>query len=89
MSPVRLHGVSYSREAWRVAYSYASKGKPPDAKFEKRMEKLGVSRSDAYALYRAIRFTPWEIEFVEKGIKKFEPKIAVALEEAQTRTQKP
>lgn len=87
MSPVRLHGVSYPKEAWRIAYSYAGKGKPPDSKFEKRMKKLGVSRSDAYALYRAIRYTPWEIEFVEESVKKSEPKVAIALgEEVQAKT---
>jgi hypothetical protein len=44
MSPVRLHGISYPKEAWRIAYAYAGKGKPPDYKFEKQMKKLGVSQ---------------------------------------------
>lgn len=71
--------------AWRLAYSYAGKGKAPDSNFEKRMKKLGVSRSDAYELYRAILYSPREIEFIERGRAKPETKIALAIEEeAQT-----
>jgi len=81
MSPVRFHGKSYSKKAWRLAYSYAGKGKEPDANFEKRMKKLGVSRSDAYELYRAILYSPREIEFIEKRKAKPEAKFALAIKE--------
>lgn len=88
MPPVKLGELSYSKKAWRIAYSYASKGKPPDSKFEKRMKKCGVSRSDAYELYRAIRYEPWKIEFVEKIVAKSEPKLTFAIgEEARIKNQ--
>jgi hypothetical protein len=67
MSPVRVHGKTYSKEVWRLAYSYAGKGKAPDANFEKRMKKLGVSRSDAYELYRARQIASYRVhKFCEK-----------------------
>ena len=78
---VKFCGTLYSIETWRIAYDYIVKNKAPDSKFENGMKRLGVSRSDAYALYRAIRNTPWEIEFVGKRRDQSEPDLAFSIAE--------
>lgn len=63
---VSCQGIIYSVDAWRIVYDYITKKLPPDARFERRMRALGVSRSDAYALYRTQLHTPWKVEFIRR-----------------------
>jgi len=62
---VSYHGIAYPIEAWQVIYDYITGHQAPDTDFERRMKRLKVSRSDAYALYRAQLHTPWEVKFVK------------------------
>jgi hypothetical protein len=72
---VKCCGTFYSIEAWKTAYDYIVKNKAPDSRFENRMKRLDVSRSDAYMLYRAIRNTPREVKFVRKQREQREPNL--------------
>jgi hypothetical protein len=78
---VKCHGTIYSMEAWRLVYGYIVNNKTPDAQFEKRMRGLGVSRSDAYVLYRTQIYSPWEISFEKPRKEKNEPSITVKFDE--------
>jgi hypothetical protein len=78
---VNCCGVAYSIEAWRVAYGYIVNHRVPDADFERQMKKLGVSRSDAYALYRTQLFRPREISFAKAKSAQGEPRVMVGAEE--------
>lgn len=61
---VRYAGITYPIEAWRLVYDYVTARRAPDAAFNRRMRRLGVSLTDAYSLYRAQIYTPWLIEFL-------------------------
>ena len=60
---VKCCGTVYSIEAWRLAYRYIVGNKAPDLRFEKQMKRLGVSRSNAYTLYRTQLYKPSQISF--------------------------
>ncbi|MHA1834982.1 MAG: hypothetical protein ACTSV7_13470 [Candidatus Baldrarchaeia archaeon] len=63
---VRYREKEYPIEAWRLVYRYVTARRAPDAYFDRTMRRLGVSLDDAYRLYRAQLYTPWEIRFITK-----------------------
>jgi len=65
LDAVRYRGKTYPIEAWRLIYTYITRRKAPDIEFHRRMEHLGLTRTEALELYRAQMWRPWEIEFVK------------------------
>lgn len=78
---VKCCGKVYSIEAWRLAYQYITDHKAPDIRFERKMKGLGVSRSDAYELYRAQLHEPWEISFSKPASARSGLQILVDVDE--------
>jgi hypothetical protein len=78
---VKCCGTVYSIEAWRLAYEYVVNHKLPDKRFEREMKKLGVSRSNAYALYRTQLYKPQEIKFSKAKKAKSRLRISVKVAE--------
>jgi len=62
---VRCRDIKYPIEAWQTIYEYITRDRAPDCEFNRQMKRLGVSRSDAYTLYRAQLYTPWEVSFIK------------------------
>ena len=61
---IRYKGLIYPIQAWRIIYDYITRRKAPDAEFTRRLAALNVPRTEAYELYRAQMWRPWEIEFI-------------------------
>lgn len=78
---VKCCGTVYSIEAWRLVYEYIVNHKTPDARFEREMNRLEVSRSDAYALYRTQLYRPWEIRFPKA--KKMKGRLHISVKIAE------
>jgi len=78
---VKCCGTGYSIEAWRLVYGYITDDKVPDAGFENQMRELGVSRLDAYTLYRTQLYKPWNISFSKPKNLKGMLQISVNVDE--------
>ena len=62
---IRYKGILYPIKAWRIIYDYITTRKAPDAEFTRRLATLGLTRTEAYELYRAQMWRPWEIKFIK------------------------
>jgi len=62
---IRYKGIIYPIQAWRIIYDYITRRRAPDAEFTRRLATLGLTRTEAYELYRAQMWRPWEIEFIK------------------------
>jgi len=62
---VRCCDIKYPIEAWQIIYNYITRHRAPDCEFDRQMKRLGVSRSDAYTLYRAQLYTPRKVSFIK------------------------
>ncbi|MBT0160851.1 hypothetical protein G4O51_12800 [Candidatus Bathyarchaeota archaeon A05DMB-2] len=78
---VKCCGTVYSIEAWRLVYGYIADHKAPDARFERQMKGLGVSRSEAYTLYFTQLYKPWEVSFSKLKNAKSGLQISVNINE--------
>lgn len=78
---VKCCGTVYSAEAWRLVYDYIAGHKVPDAGFERQMKGFGVSRSDAFALYRAQLYEPRDICFSRPNNMKRALHISLGIKE--------
>lgn len=77
---VKCCHTAYPIDAWRLVYGYIVNHKVPDSTFERKMQKLRVSRSDAYRLYSKQLYEPWEIKFPKP--KKAKRKLHISIKVA-------
>jgi hypothetical protein len=78
---VKCRGKVYSNEAWRLIYGYIMNHKSPNVRFETEMKRLGISLSDAYALYYTQLYKPWMISFLKT--KKTKGRLHISVKVAQ------
>jgi hypothetical protein len=54
--------------AWLYVYRFVSANKAPDRAFDRDLARMGLTRSEALQLYRAVRFDPAHIDFIAEHV---------------------